>query len=616
MATTLGTLSSETIYKATPLIAAKRQIRLLEVQPGAFDEPLRCSLRIATLGTFRRPRYETISYCWGDSTRQTPIAVDGTAINVPQSSSDAIRRARVAERPRTIWIDAVCINQTDLEEKTSQVGMMGTVYQRSIGNLVYLGEDVDRVAPAVVETFRHAKPFYENGADVFEVAAEESFLTKDGMDRVGNVFALPWFTRLWVVQEAALSPHNTCIWGNSEFDLVDAVTVAVGGFMRLLQLEECPGREHFQRLGKALELYQALNQAEQRDTIRWQDFNRIAIASTATDPRDHVFALTGFLQHVNRLRSLPALLHTDYRKSVREVYRDCTRASLHENEDDLLANVCHSSANDLLEVETPSWAVSWNRPEAYGELINSQGDAGWTCHFRERIIGAFPVERRLEFSDVVSDPDSLVVKGYIVGKVAWTSPVSPSYADKDKPYASLSRFLDIVVGRIEGSFVGDHDSHCYDFAADVLTAGTWRDTHVGLGLPSLEAAGAGLKALHTLANNADGDDVDHGTRKSPVKLSSPAGKIKSNIMAQRRIFTLQQEDDDDEKGRERFGNGPHLIREADLLYIMQGGHYVHVLRRVNTDEEHYLLAGAAWIPGMMEGEVLDMGIEPEWITIR
>ena len=87
-----------------------------------------------------RPSYETISYYWGDSALKCQIEIGGHYMPVPQSTFAALRRVRLPDRPRTVWIDAVCIDQQNIEERGHQVALMRDVYSNSVGNLVYLGE--------------------------------------------------------------------------------------------------------------------------------------------------------------------------------------------------------------------------------------------------------------------------------------------------------------------------------------------------------------------------------------------------------------------------------------------------------------------------------------------
>ncbi|KAK4546460.1 hypothetical protein LTR36_002137 [Oleoguttula mirabilis] len=69
------------------------------------------------------------------------ILLNGHRQSVPASTAAALRCMRLNDQRRTVWIDAVCINQLDLEERGQQVAVMGPIFESSDGNLVYLGED-------------------------------------------------------------------------------------------------------------------------------------------------------------------------------------------------------------------------------------------------------------------------------------------------------------------------------------------------------------------------------------------------------------------------------------------------------------------------------------------
>ena len=127
-------------YTYAPLSNTGKSFRLLKVEPGTDSEPVRCSLHLSDLSIVLIPAYETISYCWGDATLRETLELDGQMVSVPASSVAAIRRVRLTKRYRVLWIDALCIDQGNIQERNQQVAMMTDVYTQSQGNLIYLGE--------------------------------------------------------------------------------------------------------------------------------------------------------------------------------------------------------------------------------------------------------------------------------------------------------------------------------------------------------------------------------------------------------------------------------------------------------------------------------------------
>lgn len=80
--------------------------------------------------------YEAISYAWGPNLMDETITIDGKTTAIPQTLQRALRQTRYADRPRALWADSICINQTDYREKEHQVGMMGRIYETSNCTLI------------------------------------------------------------------------------------------------------------------------------------------------------------------------------------------------------------------------------------------------------------------------------------------------------------------------------------------------------------------------------------------------------------------------------------------------------------------------------------------------
>src|SRR5687768_9455999 len=98
---------------------AKNDIRVLTLHPGTWKDPIRCSLHTVRLED--NPRYEALSYAWGDADDCRPVMVDARVVQVTANLETALRRLRHPDRDRALWVDALCINQQDNDEKSHQV---------------------------------------------------------------------------------------------------------------------------------------------------------------------------------------------------------------------------------------------------------------------------------------------------------------------------------------------------------------------------------------------------------------------------------------------------------------------------------------------------------------
>jgi Heterokaryon incompatibility protein (HET) len=120
------------------------EIRLLHLAAGNPDDPLSGKLEHVRLAS---SPYEALSYEWGHPERKHAITLqDGSVVHITQSLHDALRDIRqdyASGRPRTIWADAICINQNDLKERQQQVAMMGTIYRSAMRVITYIGPDKD-----------------------------------------------------------------------------------------------------------------------------------------------------------------------------------------------------------------------------------------------------------------------------------------------------------------------------------------------------------------------------------------------------------------------------------------------------------------------------------------
>ena len=133
-----------------PLRSKRAEIRLLHLHSGSGEDAVSCVLEHAFLDREgERPSYETISYHWGDALVRENIVVDGVDLSVAVNTAAALRRMRKASNNRVLWIDAVCINQDDYDERSQQVELMTEVYHYSAGNLIHVADYPLKAAQAV-----------------------------------------------------------------------------------------------------------------------------------------------------------------------------------------------------------------------------------------------------------------------------------------------------------------------------------------------------------------------------------------------------------------------------------------------------------------------------------
>ena len=132
-------------YTYTPLNEEAQEIRLLTLYPGAFSE-IRLSLNIRPLTDFDIPLFEAVSHTWGSPESPVNIAVEDSGrrqLTVTQNLAEALPYLRYSDNPRVLWIDAICVDQKNLEERSKQVNRMTDIFSKAASVLVWLGPETE-----------------------------------------------------------------------------------------------------------------------------------------------------------------------------------------------------------------------------------------------------------------------------------------------------------------------------------------------------------------------------------------------------------------------------------------------------------------------------------------
>ena len=141
-----GTDSAKRRFKHARL-SSSRSIRLLDLQPSNnFDHPINVELLETSLdnGPTKQSSYEALSYVWGSQSGTHRIICDEKSLFVTPNCESALRYLRLKDRNRILWIDAICIDQTNSAEarleRNAQVASMGEIYVKADCTLCWLGE--------------------------------------------------------------------------------------------------------------------------------------------------------------------------------------------------------------------------------------------------------------------------------------------------------------------------------------------------------------------------------------------------------------------------------------------------------------------------------------------
>jgi hypothetical protein len=189
-------------YQYGPLDASKQQIRLLKIEKStASTHPPRCTVHVFDLES--TPRYIALSYTWGPPNPSHRILVDSGTFQVLDNLYNFLCEYRKDTASNTgiayIYIDQICIDQSNIQERNSQVRLMSDIYTRSSLVLVWLGND-----PKMVRAARRFVDEMENADG--EMLPDNRFLE--------IYLSNPYFNRVWIVQEVSLAKKIRLLCGS------------------------------------------------------------------------------------------------------------------------------------------------------------------------------------------------------------------------------------------------------------------------------------------------------------------------------------------------------------------------------------------------------------------
>lgn len=304
------------------LSRSDQEIRLLEIRPGENATPLCCRLLTLRL-PHTLPSYAAISYHWGNQPdAQQPartIWIDGRSMSVRENCYYALHQVRLHllrlhnEGLRYIWIDSVCINQGDLQEKAAQVQIMAShIYAKADRVFVSLGP-----ASPLINDFVQALNTWES-LDLRDPSGTYQDIKTDkvleGFLALGN---LPYWRRLWILPEivSARALHILCgpyltTWSRLQ-SLLDHVRVSALSESASQQFEKIWASP----LGLVYRTKDTVN-----PPLMGFELNKILTAHSnwlCTDPRDRYFAFSSILFHSSE-NNLP-YIKVDYGISALEL---------------------------------------------------------------------------------------------------------------------------------------------------------------------------------------------------------------------------------------------------------------------------------------------------------
>lgn len=427
------------------LSTAGKEIRLLYFPKDGCDsqERLRCDIRTVSLSSEPLPQYIAVSYTWGDASDRRELKIGEQLVDVPRNAEIALRYLHrhggqdEDGEPVGFWLDAVCINQVDATEKGHQIGLMGNIYSHAREVYIWLGEAEASKAESAVSTIKSLRTECDRtmGSSGLRNPLRELRLSDDALQNVDlnaleAIFASPWHSRLWVMQETLLAQRAICFLGQASVPWPDVALAAHFLLSRRLWLHEV---KWFEGAVLATSLWKAMRNMEaQRSTIT--NLMSLSLQRRATLPHDKVYGILGLLSATIPEDPGRRLLRlADLRLSWEDLYVMVTAVGATCGDFAVLA-FADPTAPEPDDVHwrpnMPSWVPRYDLSLKFAPsgLFQSYGPQ----------VGAGPADA---LSWDANDPYTLMAKGFVLDEVEVEGPIF-KLADDD--VASFNR----IGGRI------------------------------------------------------------------------------------------------------------------------------------------------------------------------
>lgn len=304
------------------------QIRLFSIIPRQDRKRIHLKLELVSINEVEG-RYEAVSYMWGSQSPERHIIVDGKTLRLRDNIWRCLKHLRDHELTRSrLWIDSICINQNDEQEKSQQVAKMAQIFQKASRVLIWLGSTSLQTylltpgTDSLQDSIENLPPKdWDAWIDVLGYSDPRS---RSLENQIMSIVYNSYWERLWIVQETALAQNACIVFGKAllDKDCLRAMYNAARenskpGYRSWIARQRDP---NIRNSGTALLDHHPItrlspNKGDMQDFPTRNSLGRLIEEfhwKRCTDPRDYVFGLVGLLDPSRRLE-------IDYTSSNEEV---------------------------------------------------------------------------------------------------------------------------------------------------------------------------------------------------------------------------------------------------------------------------------------------------------
>uniref|UniRef100_A0A0B7K7P8 Heterokaryon incompatibility domain-containing protein n=1 Tax=Bionectria ochroleuca TaxID=29856 RepID=A0A0B7K7P8_BIOOC len=425
----MTTLEKTTAYCYQNLQDPSLHFRLIEMHPGKFDDDIKLSIYHESLVPSRKPQrssetsnriyfyyendqgdwasqwthphsafdlspyqisqqrnstaFEALSYTWGTSTESRtalvvprfsdPQSEPVKTISIGVNLECALRYLRLPDRVRTLWVDAVCINQNNISERDEQVKRMATIYKEAARVVVWLGPESESSTLAIktlaflgqqIVMTMDKWTFTAPGATEIDWCYNRTPLPYDKKTwrAINSLLQRSWFSRVWIVQEIQLAKDAILRCGHDEIAWVE-FRRAILALWGKSSLDPAISRRRLGFIEKLVNpvtststIYHILHRTDDRG---------------CSNKRDRVYGVMGLFSETFRARIQP-----QYFLGVGEVYRDFVCSHIQHVKRLELLRDCQLEGR---AVDAPSWVPDFSVSKSTVKSADWQFASGYSA---------------------------------------------------------------------------------------------------------------------------------------------------------------------------------------------------------------------------------------------
>jgi len=567
-------------YAALPLSAAGKYTRLLRLSPGEFSDDLHVELDQVLLdGT---TNYEALSYVWGSTAHPVSVLVGPSRehiISVTQYLAIALRHLRYAHQSRTLWVDAVCIDQSNLQERSYQVTLMSDIYRAACRVVVWLGPEEDGSFHAfnamhiigsnidvnwVSCSFKPKVAADNSSSTILEEVQNYRFRDEE-VNAFNRLFHRQWFERLWIRQEIGLATQAIICCGRLSMPWHLFRDAFFFIFFRGETLIQAVSKDQRSSYGIRMQLVMRVCQ---HGVYQLQDLRAHLGQVVCADPRDRIYGIMSLLHPSQQNMGIIP----DYTRDVALIYKDATQRFINHSNGLSILVQCELQDSSL---HMPTWVPNWSIDPITMPIWGTSSLAS-AC---------------LEPIAIFKEEDTVRVAGLTIATIQDVQTIHLGDGDDDFQ-TMLTALWKLIMSK--SAIPNDTETSQLSAVCDALCCGAFRHSTI----PFREDF-PDFKSVMQTFNSRLAPEMSIFCN---TNFTNEWPKYRRNVrhVCRNRSFFVTAEGS--------VGVAPLCARPGDIVCVILGCCSTIILRQ--TGDHTYQVVGQSYMPGVNTGEAL-LGSLPE-----